>query len=212
MKSLQIAGRCRDESCNTVLEIFNHIDELVFRNCIKIRDVIYPNTNLKLLVFDKFENFNLSHCQEVVRNFPNMEKLSFKIRFYDSFTADVSKMVVIDALKILFGGLKKLKLLSCADLHFCSAIKITLSLNDVINIIDSAGKLEFFFIRAYVVFDEIYKHFASKFDVVRYENGYLLMSQKEILENIKAEKENRIKLSFPVIDSTLADFFYKDLY
>lgn len=115
---------------------------------------------------------------------------------------------MINALKILSGGLKQLKLLACTEEYYQSGL-ISLSLNDVINIIDGAVNLEFFFIRADIDdFEEIYRHFAPIFVVVRYSHKVLLISQKEILETIQTDEDDHLVKHFGDIYNSLSlDFF-----
>lgn len=160
--------------------------------------ILYPNPNLKVLSFDCFKDLKLCHFQDIVENYPNIEKIAFKLDNEDQDDNFISKIdaniKIIDALKILLRGLKQLKLLAVTALDFHN---IKLSLIDVINLLQDAENLEFFLIKAEIDdFDEIYRHFTPKFDVVRYFPGILLMSQKEILDNIKNVKENRSLINF----------------
>lgn len=191
----------------TVLETFNCVQELILPNVdFSQLNQLHSNFNLKHLVFS---DFKLNRYEEIVRNYPNVEKIAFKIYTTNFFTSDENTMEVINALQILIDGLKQLKLLACTEAS--DRNKIPLSLNDVINITKNAENLEFLLMRAKIDdFDAIYKHFAPKFDVVRYNNEFLLMSQKKILESVKNEK-NRSMKKFEDIHEILSNNFFKGL-
>lgn len=164
--------------------------------------------NLKVLNAGRFNNANVTRFEEIVKNFPNLEQISFDLNGDHKMTADEAKTFAIQAIKILAGGLGRLKLLACTEICFVYQMKVSFSLDDIKFILEDAENIEFFMINGEISdFDEIYKNFRRKFDTVRYSEGHLLISQWKVLHDVKNDKEGRLKGNFnKILDLLNAKF------
>lgn len=160
------------------------MEELILSASIEEDDILYPNPNLKVLACGAF---NLKKFKKFVKMYPNLEKLTLN----NESRTDAQDIDPIRWFTRLLKELKRLKLFACHN----PGLWTTFCLSDAINMLKDAKNLEYFLLDADIDdFDEIYKHFASKFDVVRYtrkyyHDHYLLMSQRKILK-YENEKTN----------------------